>query len=213
MIRCVALSVVSIALVVTWGCGSMSPQEEAIAADIENLETLDYDEYRATIAKLAEYGDPAVEMLIKGLRKRDAGVRCGCAEALGKIGNTRAVEPLIKKLGDRGEYQVREGLTVVFAQTVATSCADALGDIGDARAVEPLIELLTDRDPAHREAAMWALGKIGDARAIRPLIDRTNDRYQGLAEIAGEVLNGLTGVNYYDDYEGWLQWYREEYRP
>jgi HEAT repeat protein len=195
------------------GCTSKSPQEAAVAEHIKNLESLDYDQYRETITKLAQFGEPAVEPLIKGLKKRDAGVRCGCAEALGKIGDPRAVEPLIKKLGDRGQYEVREGWKLIYAQTMATSCARALGDIGDPRAVEPLIELLTDRDPSHREAAMWALGKIGDERAIGPLIERTNDRYHGLCEIAGDVLNQLTGVHYYDDYEGWKRWYREQYRP
>jgi HEAT repeat protein len=213
MTRRLILSVFAIGLIAVLGCGTKSPQEEAIADQIRNLKVLDYDEYRETITKLAEFGEPAVGLLIKGLKNGDAGVRCGCAEALGRIGDARAVEPLIKRLGDRGQYEVREGWKLIYAQTMATSCAKALGNIGDARAVEPLIELLTDRDPSHREAAMCALGKIGDERAIGPLIERTNDRYQGLSEIAGDVLNQLTGVNYYDDYERWKQWYREEYRP
>jgi HEAT repeat protein len=212
MIRRLILSIFSIGLVVVMGCSARSPQEEAVAEHIKNLEALDYDEYLETIATLAEFGEPAVKPLIKGLKKRDAGVRCGCAEALGKIGDARAVEPLIKRLGDHSQYEVREGWKLIYSQTMATSCARALGDIGDARAVEPLIELLTDQDPSHREAAMWALGKIGDERAIGPLIERTNDRYHGLREIAGDVLNQITGVHYYDDYEGWKRWYREEYR-
>jgi len=213
MKRLYILIIIMIGSAAVLGCTAKSPQQVAIADQIKNLETVDYDRYRKTITALAEFGESAVEPLIKGLKKRDEGVRCGCAEALGKIGDPIAVEPLIDKLGDRGQYEVREGFKLIYSQTMMTSCAKALGNIGDARAVEPLIEILTDRDPSHREAAMWALGKIGDPRAIEPLIERTNDRYHGLCEIAGDVLNQLTGVNYYDDYEGWKKWYREEYRP
>lgn len=213
MKRLFVILMVGVGMMVVWGCSAKTPQEKSIAQQIKNLEIIDYDEYRNTIASLARFGEPAVEPLIKGLKERDAGVRCGCAEALGKIGDRRAVEPLIKKLNDRGEYEVREDFKLIYSQTMMTSCATALGDIGDDRAVEPLIELLTDRDPSHREAAMWALGKIGDERAIAPLIERVNDRYHGLREIAGDVLNQITGVHYYDSYEGWKRWYREEYRP
>jgi HEAT repeat protein len=213
MARRLILSIVWLGFVLPTGCATKSPEEEAVAEYIKKLETSDYDEYRETITTLAGLGEPAVTPLLEGLKNRDAGVRCGCAEALGKTGDPRAVEPLIKRLGDRDQYEVREGWKLIYTQSVMTSCAKALGDIGDARAVEPLIELLTDRDPSHREAAMWALGKIGDERAIGPLIERTNDRYQGLSEIAGDVLNQITGVHYYDDYKRWKQWYREEYRP
>jgi HEAT repeat protein len=131
------LSIVGIGLAAILACGARSPEEKAIADQIENLEPVDYDQYRETITALARLGEPAVEPLIKGLTNRDAGVRCGCAEAM---------------------------------------------------------------------------GQIGDERAIGPLIERTNDRYDGLQQIAGEVLWGMTGVNHYDDYERWKRRYREEYR-
>ena len=53
------------------------------------------------------------------------------AEALGKIGDEQAVEPLIKALSyDGGRWRDRE---------VREAAAWALGEIGDERAVEPLI--------------------------------------------------------------------------
>jgi HEAT repeat protein len=82
---------------------------------------------------------------------------------LGEIGDSRAVEPLIKALGDKDEY-VREAAT------------KALGMIADVRAVEPLIEVLWDEDqlvhPSEyvRYYAAEALGNIGDTRAVEPLI-------------------------------------------
>ena len=63
MIRCLVLSIVAVGLVAGLGCSSKSPQQEAIALEIKNLEILDYDEYRETIARLAEFGEPAVEPL------------------------------------------------------------------------------------------------------------------------------------------------------
>ena len=84
-------------------------------------------------------------------------MRRWAAEALGKIGDPRAVEPLIPLLKP-GNY-------------IETTII-ALGEIGDRRAVMPLIEYLnnsTINDSEEEEAAARALGKIGDPRAVKPL--------------------------------------------
>ena len=78
----------------------------------------------------------------------DEWVRRNSAKALGKIGDGRAVEPLIKALG--GED--RRGRSAV---------AEALGAIGDTRAVEPLIGLLEDEDKWVRKYAKESLKKLG----------------------------------------------------
>jgi HEAT repeat protein len=108
---------------------------------------------------LVEWGEPAVEPLIKAFGNDLVNQRAGrheFAELLGKIGDARAVEPLIKALGD-DEY-------------IGRSAAYALGDIGDIRAVEPLIKAL--REDSHHlvGGAASALGNIGDERAVEPLI-------------------------------------------
>ncbi len=95
------------------------------------------------------------------------------AEALGQIGDPRAVEPLIAKLQDK-EHDSR----YVAAQ--------ALGMIKDRRAVEPLIAALREgvsgghgKSSDDRQAtglhllgimAAEALGRIKDPRAVEPLI-------------------------------------------
>ena len=67
-----------------------------------------------------------VEKHLKALRSRVAGKRRQAALTLGKLGDVRAVEPLINALKDQA-FGVR-------------SCAAlSLGLIGDQRAVEPLI--------------------------------------------------------------------------
>jgi hypothetical protein len=76
----------------------------------------------------------------------DMSVYWPAAEALGEIGDKRAVEPLIKALGYEDEY-------------VRKSAAEALGKIGDARAVEPLIkvhiEALDENIATSRGSRSW----------------------------------------------------------
>jgi len=91
--------------------------------------------------------------MIKRLQDRDPDVRREASAALGKLGNARAVEPLIKCLEDK---------------PVRRAAATALGQLGDARAVEPLIKCLGDKWV--RPAACEALGRLGDERAVDPLI-------------------------------------------
>lgn len=74
-------------------------------------------------------------------------VREQAADALGKIGDTRATGPLIAALEDK-ESDVR------------AKAARALGKIGDKRAVEPLIAALEDERSYVRKQAAEALSKI-----------------------------------------------------
>ncbi len=123
------------------------------------------------LADEAGVGDEAMEMLCEPLGDEEENigslvtVRRSTAKALGDIGDKRAVEPLIKALGDEDED----------ADTVAW----ALGEIGDARAVEPLIESLiwafANYGREFAVGAMLALGKIGDARAVEPISDLLNE--------------------------------------
>lgn len=107
--------------------------------------------------KCIEIGAPAVAPLIVALKDSYGYMREGAAQALGQIGDARAVESLSAALKDRD-------------WDVGNAAAAALVKIGDARAVEPLIAALTDSDSEIRRATASALGQIGDARAIKPLI-------------------------------------------
>ena len=67
------------------------------------------------------------------------------ALVLGKLGDARAVQPLIKALGDQNK-------------TVRGIAAPALGQLGDAAAVDPLRDLLrreSDRSCAGRPRRRW----------------------------------------------------------
>ncbi|HEX4205477.1 MAG TPA: HEAT repeat domain-containing protein [Ktedonobacteraceae bacterium] len=75
------------------------------------------------------------------------GSRTNAAEALGTLGDLRAVAPLIAALGD-ADAQVRE--------VVAT----ALGSLGDGRAIQPLHALLADPVSAVTRQATQALAQL-----------------------------------------------------
>ena len=93
------------------------------------------------VEKLKAKGD--VNGLIKALRY-DKGWKWGsdAAKALGQIGDTSAVEPLIAVLKDN-------------IPNVRGAAAEALGQIGDQRAVEPLITALKDGDKKERKAVSY----------------------------------------------------------
>ena len=143
------------------------------------------------------FGPPNVKKLeakqdVKGLIKalgyqKDYTVRGAAAEALGWIGDKRAVEPLIAALDDknRGVYK---------------AAARALGRIGDARAVKPLVaRIWIQRKDVHQPAAE-ALGQIGTP-AVKPLIDVLEDKpsfrssskwkYERWPEVAAKVAEVL----------------------
>ena len=112
------------------------------------------------LRQLVAIGRDAVEPLIAALGNgQEQRTRAFAAEALGKIGDRRAVGPLMAALKDR-ELWVR-GLA-----------AEALGRLGEAKAVEPLIAMLkTDPSGHAAKQAAIALGAIKDPRGIPPLID------------------------------------------
>jgi HEAT repeat protein len=85
-------------------------------------------------------------------------VRGRAALMLGKLGDIRAVEPLIRALEAPG-YQ-----TPLYA-------AEALGKLGDSRAVEPLILLASTGRDKTREAALEALKRLGYADEFAPMLE------------------------------------------
>jgi HEAT repeat protein len=100
--------------------------------------------------------------LIQDLNDSSPVVRIAAAEALGKLNDTRAVEPLIQALNDE-DVRVRWHAIV------------SLGKLNDTRAVEPLIQSLNDEDWMVQGAAAHVLGNLNDTRAVEPLIRLIND--------------------------------------
>ncbi len=116
---------------------------------------------------------------LRRLQNRASNHRNQSIEVLGKIGDERAIEPLIFALNDSS------ALTVWYA-------ADALGELGDHRAVDALAKALESDNEDVRGAAALALGKIGGDRAYESVIALL-ERYEltgAIAESLGKLGNG-----------------------
>jgi HEAT repeat protein len=100
------------------------------------------------VEAIVRFGSSAVPLLIEQLRAGDLDTRRAAVVALGRIGDRRAVEPLIELLQER-------------YRDLWVPVASALARLGDARAFEPLLALLADGDVAARQAAVGALNSIG----------------------------------------------------
>jgi hypothetical protein len=96
---------------------------------------------------LAELGTEGMDQLLSGLRTRNKDIRLGIIEALGQIGDSRALGPLISLLADSNNE-------------IRWEAALALGEIGDIRAVDPLKEALHDPDRYVRYGSAVALEKL-----------------------------------------------------
>jgi HEAT repeat protein len=129
-----------------------------------------------------------VQGLIFALQHKDPTVQYDAAEALGDIGDERAVEPLLAALKNDETGGVRwkaaealsklgtpsvDGLIGALQHNdddVRWKTAIALGEIGDPKAIPPLINLLCDEDRFVRSRAAYALSMIGEP-AVDPLIN------------------------------------------
>ncbi len=110
-------------------------------------------------------------------------VRWMAARALGRIGDPRAVHPLMQILpgagGDLGLFVAR-----------------ALGELGDRRAVQVLIEQSRRRNEPELRGIAEALGMLGDKNAIptlRELFDTGKKDVRRAAEVALERLKDSSG--------------------
>jgi HEAT repeat protein len=130
---------------------------------------------------LEKIGEPAVEPLIQALKYEYYWVgNDAAARVLGKVGNARAVKPLILAFKDRNEeYYGAEAVAV-----------DAIKEIGEP-AVEPLIQALKDADGKVREMAAESLGKIKDVRAVEPLIQALKDKNRDVQVEAVDALGEI----------------------
>lgn len=151
--------------------------------------------------------------LIKALDyKKDRGVRCKAASALGDIGDTRAVGALVNALKDQDTYlrkhvtdalgRIRgdravDGLLVALKDQdsgVRVAAADALGLIGGNRVVDSLLIALKDENNAVEAHTVKALGKIGDPRALEQLTIKL--KYSACAEVRSTAAKALEEMGY-----------------
>jgi HEAT repeat protein len=115
--------------------------------------------------RLGALRDPrGVDPLVAVLGDATRDVRWGAIEALGEIGDRRAVPALVEYLKKPEAYRWGKRLL-----------ADALGAIGDPAALPSLVTLLGDEDPFVRRVAALAILRIGDAGAAAKVAELARD--------------------------------------
>ncbi|MBI3603700.1 MAG: HEAT repeat domain-containing protein [Nitrospirae bacterium] len=138
----------------------------------------------ATVIDLLGIGRPSVEILIEYLQDEDWLVREAAADLLGKIGDVRAVAPLMERLRADKDTGVKE------------LAIKGLGLIGDARPVELYIEAIPLRPL--RTLAMESLAKVKDVEVLRPyeeLFERLKTDRDGLVSYnAGMIVDKLQAM-------------------
>lgn len=166
-------------------CGGWHKREVAKAlgelADTRAVEPLigvldDFYAGKAAAQALVQLGPCAVVPLIGALQDSESKVRGTAANLLGRLGDSRAVEPLTKTLQD---------------WDVQVTAAESLGQLGDTRAVKPLIVALQNSGYDMRRAAAKALGELGDARAVKRLIVALRDSDNDVRRAAVVALKQL----------------------
>jgi HEAT repeat protein len=159
--------------------------DQAFAALREVEGSAEREEARmAVVVELLPIGRPAVEILIDYLDDEDWVVREAAADLLGKLGDSRAVEPLMERL----RYDTDTGVKELALK--------ALGLIGDARPLKLYIEAIPIRPL--RVFAMEALAKIKDVEVLRPYRDLFEqlkaDRDGLVAYNAGIIVSKLAAL-------------------
>jgi HEAT repeat protein len=157
-------------IVLVTGCGRTlppdgQPEKTTVVADaqadprklLECLNSADPLQRAYGVRLLGETqqsADSTVPHLLSALKDPSHLVRSRAAEALGKVGDNRAVMPLIDVLNDAAEDP-----------DVLSRAAEALGRLRAGEAVEPLMDLLTNMVWYVRYQAVVALGRIGEPAA------------------------------------------------
>jgi HEAT repeat protein len=140
--------------------------ERAIPTLLESLNDEDSDVRWKAESGLVKIGEKAVEPLIELISTKDWQLRARAVEVLGKIGDDRAIKPLIKIITP-GKYWDQH-------RQVRGKTAEALGKIGDHEALNALKELNSKDDYKYvREKAYEAICKI-DSREICNIMNYDN---------------------------------------
>ncbi len=149
--------------------------EEAVPILIDKFATRSARERWTVIWILQRIGSPAVPYLVRALSRPDGLVVQRVCWALGDIGDTTAVMPLIGII-DHPRWQVRE------------QAVRAVGKIGDRRAQDAVSDALTDPVGQVRKAAVVSCGLLTVSGAVRQLVHALGDGFYGARLAAVEAL-------------------------
>jgi len=136
----------------------------------------------AGVRSLTRIGEPAVMPLVLALGNKSETVLFGVIEALGGIGDERAIEPLGRLVRECREHH-----------SVRREAVSALGKLGE-EAADAVGPALRDENPFVRQEAVKALGNIGGGRAAALLVQslQYGESADNVAEIR-RAINRLKG--------------------
>jgi len=138
---------------------------------------------KITGSKISEGADWATaKKFANALSSEVPELRMAAASALGKLGETSAVPPLVNQLTDE-DPQVR------------VRCCAALAQLDHPKAVPALIERLSDPDGEVRMEAAVALASIGTDQALAALLDMLDDNNTAIRRIAASSLGEAGSVS------------------
>lgn len=168
-------------------------------------------------AALLAMGPEVVDILVMSLRQAhpdvreasgDPDVRVEIARILGRIGDERAVVPLITALDDLPEVgmaaaealgRLRDPRAVEPLSRVTAPfgvvAVEALGELGGDQATAAVVDWVIPEDgqirsePAEAAAAIRALGKLGPPDIVAPVIDRISSHFPGQGTPYGDMIH------------------------
>ena len=120
-----------------------------------------------------------IELLVGQKTNIEPETKYKAAEALGAIGDKRAVDSLIIALNDHSYFRDDDG----WYYYVRLKAAEALARIGDSRAADPIISILQEVSlercyydvDNYSARTLWtlsdALGKLHNSKAVEPLLN------------------------------------------
>ncbi len=135
------------------------PRLIELLPDISWVGDVDGDVGRVAASALAAIGAPAVDPLIKVLTKGSGRSAANAATALGSIGDSRAVQPLLDVVSRTSD------------SAVAPAAFESLGNLGDPRAVETLLSAIkTKRSFGGLDGATMAVKALGSGKFRGPVV-------------------------------------------
>ena len=142
---------------------------------IDEMSITDIKSYKKAMKKASKSDRVVFE------RGELGGIKLTLIDALGEIGDIRAVEPLIKELKSNDRW-------------IRRSAAKALASINDPRIIQPLMSHLleaSESDPEVRKSAADALARMKPLEAIEPLAQALRDTSLGVRLLAGYALGRI----------------------
>lgn len=165
----------------------------------------------STPERRAQVPASLLEAWLVAIRDDDHRVRPCAAQGLGRIGDPRAMEPLIAALKDEhisvrrhaaealGKLRAEQAVAPLIEllaeknREVELAAQEALGVIG-APAVEPLIAIIADPDSPVRESACYAFHRIRDQRATELFLAAMKHKSAKVRSLTAPLLAGVAGA-------------------